>query len=355
MRVILRLGGIRFGGARRWWAEPRHLEQVFRSAREAGLWPDAAHYRRGSDAPPQEVESAERLLDESATWESATHYVQSGADDEPPASLDLEIEPGSLELRYRLDESGVEALAATAVARLIEFTSSVHEALHEAATFGPRLLIELYDLPYRRVRPPRYMYPWGQGSAANFICRKSFENSEVGTAQDLERIVRAPMPAGTERSERGDLIILRWVKDLTDPADVARRRSLQEQWFANVLNLRPDSGYNRHGDRVVTALAQEPKPPLTFYDSSSETGYKAVALAPDGSTDEELFAEMEEWIDAGRLPDGTPLSQLNLILPSREAALRLRARASAAGFGAVLYIDEEGALWDPSPPGLWME
>jgi hypothetical protein len=101
----------------------------------------------------------------------------------------------------------------------------------------------------------------------------------------------------------------------------------------------------------------ERHPPLTFYDRGDRHGYKAIFATVDDARPDARRGDLEEaasWIAAGRLPDGTPVSGVSVIVPTREVALALRRKAGALGFTRLLYADDTGMLWNPFPPGKWI-
>ncbi len=108
---------------------------------------------------------------------------------------------------------------------------------------------------------------------------------------------------------------------------------------------------NPPGDEEVPTHGFAPHPPLTLYDPVSRHGYKVVAASKDGRVPAGALAEIAAWVEAGRLPDGTPLEAVGIILPAREAALKIREQARAAGVSRVVYTDNKRTLWDPFPPG----
>jgi hypothetical protein len=57
--------------------------------------------------------------------------------------------------------------------------------------------------------------------------------------------------------------------------------------------------------------------------------------------------ELQAWLEAGALPDGTALAELGVIVPAREAALKLRGTLEELGVSQVVYTDNDGVLWDP--------
>ena len=78
-------------------------------------------------------------------------------------------------------------------------------------------------------------------------------------------------------------------------------------------------------------------------------------MAFKGQLDAKALDEIRIWLQEGALPDGTPLKELSLILPNRQAALDVRDVALAAGVSKVLYVDDSDGWWDPFPEGDWIE
>lgn len=352
--VMLRLDSLRFEPPRAWWKEGDPLGRIFACARAADLWLDFDHVVKGSGRP-KHFDSEQELAASIVAGAPARYTIQPGKSEEPDCHLTLDIKSLWLRLRFHVGGALLDSLRDTLLDRFISLSTRIHDDFHDTALLGPGLAVEIHEPDFPRIRPPREPGFWVYGDAVDFICRKFHEESPKGKPEDARRMLAAPMPAGTKRIEVGDLVIFRWVDTLRDGDHVAARRALQEQWLVNVLNPPISSGYNEAGDRLEVPLSAESKPPLTFYDSTFQAGYKATALAPDGSADEELFDELAQWISSRQLPDGTPLTQLNLILPNRDSALRVRERASAIGVNNVYYADNEGRWWNPFPPGLWRE
>jgi len=354
--VMLFIDAVQFTrGASLWWKEGGRLKELFRLVREAGLWLDFDHYGLSGSSRLKTVPSEAELVRAVAASKPGLYSVQAGKEEDPATGILLTLRPGGLKLRYLLGGEELDARRRTIVPQLVELTRLLHESWHNSALIGPRLCVKVRGLAYPRVRPPRFKLPWSFGNAADMICLKFHEESDEGSSHDVELMLKAPMPRGGKREREGDFVALRWVDDLSDGKKVAARLSTQEQWLVKVLDPPRDPGYNEHGDYHEAPLSLRKQPPLTFYDPVEEAGYKAVTTLPKGGLDKEVWEELKEWIEAGQLPDQTPLQQLNLILPNREAALRVRQRALANGIENVYYIDDEGELWNPFPPGEWLE
>jgi hypothetical protein len=354
--VMLLIDGVRFTqGPRLWWKEGGRVEELFRLVREAGLWLDFDHYGRRGDARPKAARSEKELARAVASLKPGLYSVQAGKSDEPDCELVLSLDPGALELRYLLRGAALDARRAAAVGQLVGLTRLLHDAWHDTAFFGPQLCVRVHGIAYPHVRPPRHKPPWTFGNAADMLCLKFHEETDEGHPRDVQRMLKAPIPRAASRERDGDLVVLLWAEDLRDAGEVAARLSTQEQWFVKVLEPPLHPSYNEQGDYREAPLSLSGRPPLTFYDPVEEVGYKAVVPAPGGRLDDELWNELRGWVAAGRLPDRTPLQQLSLILPDRKAALRVREHAAEAGIESVYYTDDEGRLWNPFPPGPWLE
>jgi hypothetical protein len=106
----------------------------------------------------------------------------------------------------------------------------------------------------------------------------------------------------------------------------------------------------RDGDAPEPMDDLAERPPLTLYSPGRALGY--LAVIPTGAgIDPRLWARASAWLRAGRLPDGAPLAALSLIVPIRKLALDLAPWARANGVAAVLYPDNDGQWWNPSPAG----
>ena len=88
--------------------------------------------------------------------------------------------------------------------------------------------------------------------------------------------------------------------------------------------------------------------PLVAYERSGRVGYLPVVATDEGPLDPDALADAADWLRAGRMPDGTPIAELRLIAPAREAALALRRHSLPLGMPVVLYVTNDGKFWDPS-------
>ncbi len=106
-----------------------------------------------------------------------------------------------------------------------------------------------------------------------------------------------------------------------------------------VINPLTNDAANELGDTpLLDMVVAEPHDVLTLYDPIWKRGWKAIVVFPeDNSVDPIVWKEMQQILKAKALPDGTPVTALSLIVPRREDAVILRAKALAEGFACVAY------------------
>jgi hypothetical protein len=207
-------------------------------------------------------------------------------------------------------------------------------------------------LVYPRLRPP-VMVGWGtMTQIAQYIDVRFHDDPRLRGSPDIvNKVARAAVPVGVERIERDELVILRWLDSVANPIDVATALSQYERWLSRLLPTQPAYGYNDLGDLEDAPEERVAKAPWTFYDERRKVAYKAIMVDSDGGVDDDLWTSLVQAIKGGAKTN----TKVRLIVPLRDLALGLRVRARAAGFDAVLYVDEERRFWNPDPPGEWVE
>lgn len=355
--TLLRLESIWFGESNLyWWKNPEYLRKVFGCLDKSGLWFDFPYYKKNFGKRFYAMPAIENLLEEFTSWKPSEYVFVPDRTESPASKLTLLLNPISLDLRFKVEEPHLSSYGDSLIDRFIHFTQCINHALDGITLIGPRLGVEIFELSYPRVRPHRTGGGiWTLGNVVNFASRKFHAQHELGLPEDLEKILKTPMPAGATRLDDDDLVVLRWADNLLSEEKLAQSCSIQEQWLTKCLNLPVDSSYNTLGDHREAPLALDEHPPLTLYSSMYGTGYKAIVLDPDGSYDEPLFAEMAGWIEAGKLPDGTLLNRLRLILPNRDSVFQIEKAAKAIGVEMILYADNDGNWWNPLLPGDWID
>jgi hypothetical protein len=148
--------------------------------------------------------------------------------------------------------------------------------------------------------------------------RDCAEHTEPLAANSLA-IIDAPVPPGVQRFEGGRLVANVWLADVTDPVAFADACSRHEQWAVPLVRWQLDPGWNGLGDLEVID-----DPPVVEISS----------------------------VDA--LPARAKQRQV-IVVGTREEAIAVRERGVNAGFARIAYRAADGKLWDPFPPGDWIE
>jgi hypothetical protein len=334
-----------------WWKQPTHLSHVLQAIQVAGLGVEFRYCGKYDNAKLKRIGPLDTLLPETASWE-ANSYILTSSKENGGFSLELTFRNWMLNILLRVEGQALDTRREVILEQLIRFACQLGAAFRDTALLGPAFHITLFNVGYPRPCPPRKDPQWPIGSLVDFVSKEYL--IQTGKTEALEKLLTTSLPDGVVREECNDLIIFRWVDILLDDKLVATRRSMQEQWFSKTLCWPVASGYNNFGDCLETLWAPQTHPILTFYVPTYKHGYKAIVQNPDGTIDDGLFSQMASWVKVGGLPDGTPLDQLNLILPNRESALGVRQRAKVIGIKKALYTDNKGNLWNPQPPGLWL-
>jgi hypothetical protein len=111
--------------------------------------------------------------------------------------------------------------------------------------------------------------------------------------------------------------------------------------------FKQNDNYNKHGDRLATIGPVSPDRFVTFYSQMGNFGLEAVVPQENYQIPPETVSRLQQWLKAGKLPDGKPLNFIYLIVPSRTAAIRVREQAKVDGLGLVYYVDNDDNLWSP--------
>lgn len=257
-------------------------------------------------------------------------------------ALRAEIRGGTLE---RLRLAAIDACAEMLADLAVRFRSQGGR-MTEACAFPAR---RSPPFEYPRIRPPRVTRPFRQANAIVDVLDTCIPDStkHPETRAATCALATAALPAGVTRRVRDGVVIQRWVEDPCDEAEAARAAAAHERWLYEHLPSTPAPGYNDAGD-LRMPRHEEPAPIgldlLTYEPGDPNVYYGHVSVA----------ASLQ--VPSSReLPNGKRLTQLCALAASRDHALAVLEAARAAGFDRVVYRGEDGALWDPAPPGLWAD
>jgi len=340
-----------------WWTRTDYMEQLFRLLQKCGILNGLRVWSPRSDNPTwKKIESREELSSKVQEWTSGTYKLLSEPVEEPRRQLYLRLNQKWLDVKYFMRSDGTDDIS-PAINQMVDFVVLAHDEYGHDARIGPKIGVgSPFELSIPDIRPPHQFQTVKKFHMIDAFCADYYEHEvKAPRRQEYEKLVSLETPNWVERREEGDLVLFRWVDRYDDLEHIRERMIRRLRWLTEHLDplIHPD--YTEQGDRRANPSVRGESEYLTIYNPVPRHGYKATICREDGSIDEELFETLEEWLEAGETPDGEELRTLHLILPSREAALRIRDRAEELGAERVLYMGEDGDLWDPFPPGEWLE
>ena len=350
-QLLFRLFSIQFEDRKpEWWRDSRNFDAVLSALATAGLWKEFESYGiQGDPGSLKKIASRPDLVAKSAKWGAKPYVLQKGDD----LYLAFNFRPDELTLAMRVGLSSFGRSKDGVLEQFITFAGAVHGSLAGKAPMGPDFEISL-SLDYPRPRPPHFAAYGAPGAIVNFYS-KAFLDRDESDRGNWNILANHPLPAGASREISGDLLTIRWIETLQNEELLRRQRSTAEVWQNENLHTPVDTDFNDLGDGRVIFFGLRPHPPLTMYDSVSKIGYKAIVRNPDGSFERDVLDDAYSWLKQKAVPDGTPVEGIRFILPNRDSAIQLHGEASSRGVEAVLYTDNQKGLWNPFPPGMWIE
>jgi hypothetical protein len=299
------------------------------------------------------------FFESSKKWKPIQSYALAMYKDEPSDSFSFRIDPGYCQFKIAINESIGENFYETFLDKTLKFVYDLYDLWKDEIVFFRGSSICCPGITYLRQFPPREISNWGKHDIVEIIDKRFYykhlerrpDLKEFYKVEDMEKLISAPLPYGVERFEHGDLVILRWVRDLTDESKIAHQLMLHEKWLCDNIDFPIESGYNEFGDKKIGPIQGEyNRPPLTIYRPTSGIGYKTLLVNPDGTIDNEVVEELKKIISTKQLPDGTEVKKVRTISPDRKTAVELRDRLQDVGIEKFLYVDNEKSLWDPFAP-----
>lgn len=349
LRFFATTGGRGRGGS--WLTDKARTKQLADALVGNALLAGLTH-GRVDDADPEAI-SADQAATLLGTGREALVELSDGADD-PEVTVALDLRDDRSELRLMVRGAPLAARAEHALDDLAEAVQAIVAALagvaglsdgHIQADFGGR------DFDFPRPRPPRENARYPERSLVTFI-DGGFHASQAAFSRpgDLAALTSPPPPA--EVTTAAGLTTVRFARTLDDE-ELTRAASDHAQWIADRIDTDLAFGFNEQGDQLEERGPTKPMPPLTLYDREYQVGYKAVVVFPDGSYERDAWDEARKVAEAGKLPDGSVVTAVTIVVPLREHVAMIAQEARAAGFGAVVYGDGDGNFWNPDPPGNW--
>jgi hypothetical protein len=317
------------------WLTGDLVDRVFLAPlADAGLLDHCCYVSRDFQ-PPTRASSPAALRTESSAWRYELVDLSSEEDtSNPDCEVILNLATSSVDASIRLGgevlERFLDRLVPLCIGWVAHWTRALPAGveLHEGG-------LSPWSRPYPRPHPPRTS-TWQLDSVCHCFGQRRLRRSPEGSSL-LAGLLTSPLPPAATRSLDGDVLVLAFERNLRDAGAVARARTAHEQWISQIVPTEPERGWNAEGDRLVIPGDLTPHAPLTLYDATARVGYKAIVVQPDGSVDQEIWEDMQRIAAQKRLPDGTRIDAVRLIVPVRENALAIHDRAMANGFEMVTY------------------
>ncbi|KAB2928504.1 MAG: hypothetical protein F9K24_21905 [Leptonema illini] len=353
--IRLRINRIHFD-QKRWWEDADLILRILTSLEEA-IRAEGYQYF-GQRGKKKKKFSDPKALATAYKWDYETYEFTRSEKDSPTYEGGLTLDLGVaselvlyLEIRqpYR-DDAGRGAMDL-----MVRTVRRLYDMLGKSVSWGPSVWIEISHFSFPRVRP---MHDFG-GQPANpetlitFLAENFYLPERWQNRSCVDDLRQAPVPDGFIKEEFGGLTMIRLVEDLTSRTLLRERLMAFEDWLIEVLKPELGPSYNEFGDMRVPLMNPQPAEGATFV--SFAAAFKAVVLDPDGNLDEDVIQELLSYLSQGKLPDGTKIDSVRLILPNRESAVKIHDTALARGIKTVVYATDDGQLWDPFPLGEWRE
>ncbi|MBX3252196.1 MAG: hypothetical protein KF901_33790 [Myxococcales bacterium] len=159
-----------------------------------------------------------------------------------------------------------------------------------------------------------------------------------------EAALEATLPEATARIRDEELVALRWATDPRTTEDLAEACVRQEDWWRAHVDMTLNGGWAGERDMTDFPTTLEPGTPFTLVNRANHTGYRAVLVRADGTLDGATWSELAKLTEMRQLADGSPIERVRLIIPARENAVAIAARARELGIDEVLYRGD-GPSW----------
>jgi hypothetical protein len=337
----------------RWYQGPDGIGMVIDLLAGTALWSRldvlGSGYQDGE--PLGELAAVKRRVAAGPDVYTLAHGAPRGAafSDEAELAVTIDVSPGQVDLQVSAEGAELDALGARVLDDVIAVLAGLHDAWRGRANlvWGAAVPVLGPEVVYRRPRPPRAAKSRRPLDAiVDVVARASLASDVFGpVVAESSAIAAATPPAAAARTEHAGLVVLRWVDDPRNLAEVAAAAAAHEVWMTGVIDSEPSLGWNELGDREVIVSSARREPPLRAVDRTAGVAY-VDAPAVDAP---EAWAPIEAL--AAAPPAG--IHTLVLVAPSRMAMLALADRSRAAGMAKVIYVSGS-TLWDADPPGLWL-
>lgn len=333
------------------WKDVGRLNTILLPLQSRGFWDGPGQLVETSTGEQIQVDNLQEIAREVASGKGEFY---SAVSDDParPCRLRFILFKGRFELEIEFwaapddQELSLDKINLLAV--------EINSIVLQYGNIGPVFALRLLDFDYPRPLPPRLAVWWPPNAIVYYVSAAHFSQRSSDGLAMLALLKDAPLPQGLIRRQHDDLLVIQAAEKLEPREELEQQLYKLEVWIGKTLNLRFDQKYQANGDQRTDIWSKEVVKPFSFYDASTRTGYKVVAEDRDDELDAETWKELEEVLPLRALPDGRPVDATRVVLVERVAALKHLPRIRELGGSGVLYLGQDGALWNPEPPGRWI-
>ena len=196
MYIIFRLNQVKFLEIEQpWWTVPSYLTKVIKSCQQAGLWEWFRYYGKAGTKRPRRLPSVAQLIEESRAWKEGSYIVSADMDYED-FHLCLNLSTKYFDLTFLIDGNYLKVYQENLIDKITDFVHLLNNSLQNIALIGPSVNIEIYDVSFKHIHPPRLIRHFGNSSIVDYVIKSFFEQYPNFDSEKLERLLTLPVPEG---------------------------------------------------------------------------------------------------------------------------------------------------------------
>lgn len=283
----------------------------------------------------------------------AKTYLISDELDESTLTLEMSFEKNrmSFYLKKTVDKESITKFNDA----FIRFFEILYELFEDKLVFDIVSSISILSIEYAEPRPPRVWKKFNPAGLVDFIILPKNKDDIEKNNKIIQSLCFGELLSSARRSNHNDkLFIVNWVNKVNSIPEISKIISDRIIWYYANSDFTINSRYNEKGDEMISVINSSTTKYLTFYSEFNHKGYKGMVINEIDDNTLKQIKKLSNWVEQGKTPDGYPLSEINLIVPSREQAINLTFLIKQFKLNSILYTDNEGKLWNPIPRGNWL-
>ncbi|WP_109433899.1 hypothetical protein [Aquimarina sp. AU119] len=283
---------------------------------------------------------------------SKTYVISDGANE---SMLDLEVSFEKKRMSFYLIKTVKEESFTKFVAGFIKFFEIFYELFDDKLVFDIVSSISVLSMEYVEPRPPRVWKKFNPAGLIDIIVLPKEKDNMAKTQKIIQSLCFGELPPLVKRLKCNDkMFLINWLGEVNNTSEISEIISNRIIWYYKNSDFSIKSSYNEMGDEMVSIFNSSSTDYLTFYSQFNQKGYKGMIINELDEYNLKKIQELNEWMKQGKCPDGNPLSEINIIVPSREQAVNFNFLLQKFNINSILYASDDGKLWDPFPKGNWL-